>query len=291
MRLAPTCRIGGRSGKLTVNAGVRYDQFIGGYPEQYLGPVMFQPTRNLTFPAVTGNNIKDITPRLGVAYDLFGNGKTALKASVGKYMLTAGTVGNPAGITNTVTRAWTDANGNFNPDCDLLNLQSQDLRSSGADFCGVVSSLNFGLPTSVTAFNPDTRFGWGNRPYNWEFSTGVQHQLGPRVAVDVGYFRRWFGNFTTTVNRATTSADYDPLQRRRPARSSPAGRGWLCRQRPLQPQPGQVRADRQLHHLHDDVRQPDRTLERRRRQHQRAAEERADRAGRRQHGPHHHEQL
>ena len=192
----------------TLTLGIRYDQFAGGYPDQHLGPAPFQPTRDLSFPGVTGINVKDITPRFGESYDLFGNGKTALKVSLGKYVLGVSTIGNPAGITNTVTRTWTDANGNFNPDCNLLNLQQQDLRSTGGDFCGTVSSLNFGLPTSVTAFNNDTRFGWGNRAYNWEFSTSVQHQLMPRVGLEVGYFRRWFGNFQVTKNLAVTSADF-----------------------------------------------------------------------------------
>jgi hypothetical protein len=197
--------------RMTLNLGVRYDLFRGGYPEQYLGPVLWQPTRDLTFPETIGNSVHSVTPRFGVSYDLFGNGKTAVKVNLGKYPLAIGATGNPAGITNAVTRTWTDANRNFNPDCNLLNLQSQDLRASGGDFCGTVSDLNFGLPSSVTAYNPDTRFGWNTREYNWEFSSSVQHQIVPRVAVDVGYFRRWFGNFRVTQNRATTSRDFDPF--------------------------------------------------------------------------------
>ena len=34
-------------------------------------------------------NWKDVDPRVGVSYDLFGNGKTALKASVGRYVVGA----------------------------------------------------------------------------------------------------------------------------------------------------------------------------------------------------------
>ena len=85
--------------RLTLNVGLRYDQFIGGYPEQTLGPALYQPTRNYRFPATTGNNLKDITPRVQVGYDLFGNGKTALKVSLGKYVLATTPIGNPAGIT------------------------------------------------------------------------------------------------------------------------------------------------------------------------------------------------
>jgi hypothetical protein len=188
--------------RLTLTVGVRYDQFNAGYPDQFLGPAPLQPTRNLTFPGVTGINQKDVTARAGSAYDLFGNGKTALKVSVGKYVMGVSNIGNPAGITNTVTRSWTDTNKNFIPDCVLLNLQLNGE-------CGIVSSLNFGLPTSVAGFNNDTRFGWGTRPYNWEFSTAVQQQVSQGVAVELGYYLRWFGNFQATQTTGLPATSYD----------------------------------------------------------------------------------
>ena len=194
----------------TLTGGIRYDGYKGGYPEQYRGPAPLQPTRNYTFAAVTSMSLHDVTPRLGVAYDLFGTGKTALKAALGKYVIGVSTIGNPAGVSTTTTRNWNDQffpvgdprRGNFNPDCDLLNLQQNDE-------CSTVASLTFGQLTSIPEFNEATRFGWGNRAYNWEFSTSVQHELLPRLGIDVGYFRRWFGNFQVTQLRGLTAADFD----------------------------------------------------------------------------------
>ena len=193
----------------TLNAGVRYDSFRGGYPDQTRGPAPLQPTRNFSFPAVTTMSLNDITPRLGATYDLFGNGKTAVKASLGKYMLTLFTIGNPAGVSTTTTRNWDDntfpvgdpRRGNFNPDCDMLT-------SAANGECSAYLSA-FGTLTSIAQFDEKTRFGWGNRAYNWEFSTSVQHQLAPRVGIDVGYFRRWFGNFQVTQLQGLTAADFD----------------------------------------------------------------------------------
>ena len=193
----------------TLNAGVRYDGFIGGYPDQSRGPAPLQPTRNFTFPAVTTMSLHDVTPRLGASYDLFGNGKTAVKASLGKYMLTLFTIGNPAGVSTTTTRNWNDLTfpvgdprrGNFNPDCDML-----DPAVNGE--CSAYLSP-FGTLSSIAQFNRDTRFGWGNRPFNWEFSTSVQHQLAPRVGIDIGYFRRWFGNFQVTQIQGLSASDFD----------------------------------------------------------------------------------
>ena len=174
-------------------------------------------------------SLHDVTPRLGVAYDLFGTGKTALKAALGKYVIGVSTIGNPAGVSTTTTRNWNDLffpvgdprRGNFNPDCDLLNLQQNDE-------CSTVASLTFGQLTSIPEFNEATRFGWGNRAYNWEFSTSVQHELMPRLGIDVGYFRRWFGNFQVTQLRGLTAADFDRYNVTAPLDSRlPDGGGYL----------------------------------------------------------------
>jgi hypothetical protein len=212
----------------TVNAGVRYDGFRGGYPEQYRGPAPWQPTRDFTFPAVTSMSMHDVTPRLGASYDLFGNGKTAVKVSLGKYMLTLFTIGNPAGVSTTTTRNWNDLmfpvgdprRGNFNPDCDMVN-------PAANGECSAYLSP-FGTLTSIAQFNEDTRFGWGNRPFNWEFSTSVQHELAPRLGIDVGYFRRWFGNFQVTQLRGLTAADFNRYSVTAPLDSRlPDGGGYL----------------------------------------------------------------
>ena len=92
---------------------------------------------------MTGYN--DIAPRMGMAYDVFGNGKTAIKVNLSKYWQYAANDGvyigtNPAStFAQTANRAWTD-NGNFNPDCDLQNPLGQDNRATGGDLCGAGQS-------------------------------------------------------------------------------------------------------------------------------------------------------
>ena len=74
---------------------------------------------------------RDVSPRIGVAYDVFGNGKTAVKFNLGRYVTTATNdaiyaANNPSTrIVTSASRSWSDTNQNFVVDCDLLNPAAQ----------------------------------------------------------------------------------------------------------------------------------------------------------------------
>ena len=119
------------------------------------GPDKFHASPQV-FPEVVGvPGFNDLVARGGGAYDLFGNGKTSLKVNIGKYLQAANnqdryTVGNPANsFQQTTARNWVDGNGNYSPDCDLMNPAAQDNRAAGGDFCSQWLSPNFGSPQSV----------------------------------------------------------------------------------------------------------------------------------------------
>ena len=73
--------------RLTLTGGLRFDAIKASFPEKTYGPIQFAPTRNFTLPEEVNANWKDVTPRIGAAMDLFGNGRTALKASLNKYLI------------------------------------------------------------------------------------------------------------------------------------------------------------------------------------------------------------
>jgi hypothetical protein len=192
----------------TLSGGVRFDLFQTSFPEQHIGPGPLVPTRNITFPATENMNWKDITYRSAAAWDIFGTGRTAFKVSLNKYLQgqTLNALGvqvNPFNqLVNTTNRSWTDANRDFIPQCDLI-------APAANGECGPIADTAFGTTRPGASFDPDLLTGWGNRNYNWEFSTGIQHEIVPRVSMDVGYFRRWFGNFRVTDNLAIGPEHFD----------------------------------------------------------------------------------
>jgi hypothetical protein len=152
-----------------------------------------------------------------VSFDVFGTGRTAVRMVFGRYPPdVAGTgtidnVGNPgANVATTTNRAWTDANRNYVADCDLLNPAAQDLRSRGGDMCGQWSNLYFAKNVATTTYDPAILAGWNLRPYSWDLTATVQHQLLTRMSVELTYARRIYGNFVVTDNRAVGPQDYDP---------------------------------------------------------------------------------
>ena len=208
-------------GRLSLQGGLRFEYLRDWFEQQQMGPNVFVPTA-IVFPAQDGPlSQKDLMPRFGATYDVFGNGRTAAKVFLGKYLTTVNTVDewanySPAGIGRFVastTRPWNDAffglgdprSGNYVPNCDLLN-------TAANGECGPMANPNFAKVTpSLLTVDPSVTDAWNAREYSWDLNVAIVQEVLPRVSVELGYFRRTWGNTLVTVNRALTPADFDPF--------------------------------------------------------------------------------
>jgi hypothetical protein len=218
--------------RLTLTGGFRIDTLFGYVPPISLPPTRFVPVAR-TFGRVDGvPHWFDLSPRIGLAYDLFGTGKTALKVSVNRYVqsqtLALANADNPV-VTSilSATRTWNDnmysagdpRNSNYVPDCDFSNLDANGE-------CGAISSRFFGQANpKATIFDEDVLRGFQKRPYDWEVETGVTQELRPGLAASAAYFRHSFGNQYVTTNTVLTPADYDTYCLTAPADSRLPGGG------------------------------------------------------------------
>jgi hypothetical protein len=176
--------------KLTLNLGARFSRFRGSLPEQtapagpWVGARDFAPVNNLP-------KFDDLVPRLGVAYDPAGKGRTVIKASASKYLSNEGTdisqSVNPM-LLSTNRCKWTDLDGNGFAEPSEI--------TACAGFSGSVS----------TTVDPNIV-----RPANWEFATGIDHELKPGFGVGAAYYRRLYINQLGTRNLAVTPNDYTPV--------------------------------------------------------------------------------
>lgn len=190
--------------RLTANLGLRYDQLKTSVPAQFLPATPWLP--QTTFAAKDVLDYKDLSPRLGVAYDVFGNGKTAVKAALARYVdgETVGLTGaaNPINaISTTDTRKWTDLNG----DQTILD-------QNGAvewNELGPSNNLNFGKPRATTTYDEDVLRGRFKRSYSWETNVGVQQEVRPGIAVTAGFYRRSTGNDRAIDNTLIGPGSYD----------------------------------------------------------------------------------
>ena len=233
-------------GRLTLQGALRFDVAKSWFPEQNIGPDRFLPVAYHFEESKGIDSYKDITPRFGLAYDVFGNGRTAVKMNLGKYLEGVGVQLNYANTNPTtriptstgpfgvpgVTRTWIDADADLVPDCDLSNPQPNGNAAAtpgggGPDFCGVISNLRFGQPVLTGNYDPDLLSGWGVRAADWSLGVSVQQQLLQRMSIEVGYYRRSFDGFTMNDNLALAAGDLTPYTVTAPADSRlPDGGGY-----------------------------------------------------------------
>jgi Carboxypeptidase regulatory-like domain len=204
--------------RLTLGGGIRFDLQNESADAFTANTTRWTPNRNTFYPEVKDvPNWRDINPRINASYDLFGNGKTAIKASASRAVEQDSVRyanGNNPGFTVQTTglRGWNDLTfpvgdprrANFVPDCDLLN-------PAVNGECAGTLSPNFGLAVPAQIYDRAIMEGWGVRPWNWEFSTGVQHEIMPRLSAGLTFFRRVQGNFFVTDNEALGPNDFIPF--------------------------------------------------------------------------------
>lgn len=201
-------------GRLTVNAGARFEHFRASIDPTFSQAGRFLPDRSF---AGTKNlhNFNDVVPRLGIAYDLFGNGRTAIKASVGKYVA-AMALGNPEGLRNYDPTAPLASSAGAAPPADRRDWNDRDrqgrsLPTNGDDIAqdneiGPSNNLSYGLRT-FRRFDPDAPRG-----YNIEYTASVQHEFWQGIAASLFYQRRPYRNRLTSRNQLADVADYASFQ-------------------------------------------------------------------------------
>lgn len=178
-------------GRVTLNAGVRYERHIGSLNAQsapagdFVGARSFPAQRGL----VTWNTL---VPRLAVAYDASGNGRTVFKGSVSQYAQRQGSQlvdqFNPL-RQNTEVRTWSDLNRDLVPQANEIG-PGQGGLDRGA----------------TVRIDPALR-----RPTQWEATAGVERQLADDLGVAASYFYRNYRDLTAVVNVAVSPDDYTPL--------------------------------------------------------------------------------
>jgi len=182
--------------RLTINLGVRADHLTAWTPGRVkggasdplalaIGDTYFVPTYGINpFGSITHTTWDNafpygtfISPRVGLTYDLFGNGQTAIKASFTRQQepFLTGTFSGMYPMTGSFRFNWFDLNGNGTPDAPPIDKYV----SIGSTPLGMIST------SYLQAIDPNVKM-----PYEDEFAVGIEHELLKHLKIGARYFNR-----------------------------------------------------------------------------------------------------
>ena len=184
------------SRRLTANIGLRFDHYLSYVPEQFKGPddfgLFFQGNVN----RLDVVDWKGLAPRIGLAYDLRGDGRTVIRGAYNYFQQSLGDSFASTYNLNAIASAtyvWNDSI----PD-NTYTPGEVDLSLNGPDFVSITGAANSILPN-------DPKYGRELYQSNTqEMSVGVQHELMPSVAARAVYvYKREAGLFDTRGSTAS----------------------------------------------------------------------------------------
>jgi len=176
-------------GRLTINAGLRYDRFLTFLPPQtspagtFVGARSFPRSKNIV-------EWNDLSPRVSVAFDPGGRGRSVFRGSFSRFVdlegssLSASLNPNAASSVNVTFTS-------LGPDNYPLGMSATPIFVEGGQFRTVDANLQRGFTRQV--------------------SFGYEQQTLGDVRASVGYYFRDARNYRVSYNRAITAADYTPL--------------------------------------------------------------------------------
>ncbi len=204
----------------TVDASPFFGQttFAGVYGGVTYTGAPFNQLPTISFPgAEAGVAFKNWSPRLGVTYDLLGNGRNVLKFNYARYVSQLGTGGISSTYNTVVTTyvryPWVDLNSDKVIQANEIVLRSVPLSStSGYDY-------NNPSKTSTTGkVDPGL-----SQDHSDEILVSFDKQLSNDFAVSASYIWRKYSNFTWSPTDNWSSANYTAVQWTPPASACPAG--------------------------------------------------------------------